>query len=53
MQSAIVTVPSGLKIAIDGTSAWAGYNFVWGEGRSIRFRLPPRRWIPAAEPGNS
>jgi uncharacterized protein (TIGR03437 family) len=40
MQSAIVTVPAGLKIAVDGTTAWPGYNFVWGQGTSHTLSAP-------------
>ena len=40
MQSAIVTVPTGMKIAIDGTSAWPGYSFVWGQGTSHTLSAP-------------
>ncbi len=40
MQSSILTVPAGLKIAIDGTSAWPGYNFVWAQGSSHTLSAP-------------
>jgi uncharacterized protein (TIGR03437 family) len=40
MQSAIVTVPAGMKISIDGTTAWPGYNFVWGQGTSHTLSAP-------------
>ena len=40
MQSAIVTIPAGMKIVIDGTSAWAGYNFVWGDGTQHTLSAP-------------
>jgi uncharacterized protein (TIGR03437 family) len=32
MPSAILTNPSGLKVAVDGTTAWPNYNFIWGQG---------------------
>lgn len=40
MQAQIVTVPAGMKIAIDGTSAWPGYNFIWGVGTSHTLSAP-------------
>jgi uncharacterized protein (TIGR03437 family) len=40
MQSSILTVPAGLKIAIDGTTAWPGYNFVWAQGSSHSLAAP-------------
>ena len=40
MQSQIVTVPAGLKINIDGTTAWPGYNFVWGQGTTHTLSAP-------------
>lgn len=40
MQSAIITVPAGLKILIDGSSSWPGYNFIWGQGTSHTLSAP-------------
>ena len=40
MQSRIVTVPNGLKIAIDGSSAWSDYSFVWGQGTTHTLAAP-------------
>ena len=40
MQSAILTNPSGLKIAVDGTTAWPNYNFVWGQGTTHTVSAP-------------
>ena len=40
IQSDIITVPAGLKIAVDGTTAWPGYNFVWGVGSSHTISAP-------------
>lgn len=40
MKSDIVTVPAGLKIVIDGSSAWTNYNFVWADGSSHTLAAP-------------
>jgi uncharacterized protein (TIGR03437 family) len=40
MQSAIVTNPSGLKISIDGTTAWTDYNFIWAQGTTHTLSAP-------------
>lgn len=40
MQSDIVTVPAGLKIVIDGSSAWTDYNFVWALGSTHTVSAP-------------
>ncbi len=40
MPSDIVTVPAGLKIVIDGTSAYTNYNFVWAQGSTHTLAAP-------------
>lgn len=40
IQTQILTVPAGLQISIDGTTAWPGYNFVWGVGTSHTLSAP-------------
>jgi hypothetical protein len=33
-QESFVTIPSGLKLNVDGRSNWPSYNFVWGLGET-------------------
>lgn len=40
MQSAILTNPAGLKISVDGTTAWPNYNFVWAQGSTHSISAP-------------
>jgi uncharacterized protein (TIGR03437 family) len=40
MPSGILTNPSGLKIAVDGTTAWPNYNFIWGQGTTHTISAP-------------
>ncbi len=40
IRSSFVTVPSGLKLKIDGRDNWASYNFDWGLGHKHTVSAP-------------
>lgn len=41
IRSSFVTVPTGLKLKIDGRDNWASYNFEWGLGHTHTVSAPP------------
>jgi uncharacterized protein (TIGR03437 family) len=40
VRSSFVTVPSNLKLKIDGRDNWASYNFEWGVGHTHKLSAP-------------
>ncbi len=41
VQTAFLTSPTGLKLQVDGTTAWQSYNFIWADGSSHTVTAPP------------
>ncbi|MGJ5820126.1 InlB B-repeat-containing protein [Paludibaculum fermentans] len=41
IRSSFVTMPTGLKLKIDGRDNWASYNFEWGLGHTHTVSAPP------------
>lgn len=43
VKASFVTVPSGLKLSIDGRTNWPAYNFVWGLNSTHDVIAPPQQ----------